>query len=101
MIEFDENKISREELQVLINEQIERVQGIMQMHYGVSKTSFYKMVLQSSSLYRNAVENLHDASSYYNAAKAGISLSGKADTLQNYFESSDDLQTAIEEITND
>lgn len=100
-MDLDENQLPKEEIQKLINEAIEREASIFKMKYGVSKTSFYEMIPHSSTAYKNAIENLRESAGFYVAAKSSISLSGKADALQNYFECADDLAAAIEEVIND
>lgn len=99
-MELDENKDSFH-VQQMLAEDVERIANIYNSKYGVSKTSFYRLLLNCSTRFTEEREALDEAWQYLKQSATSVSLSGKQEALENYFECVKEMNNCVEEIVND
>jgi hypothetical protein len=99
-MELDENT-NTASVKTMLAEDIERLAGIYQMKHGVSKTSFYRLLVGSSTRLTEERDELFEVWQYLQAALSAVNMSGKQEVLENLFNCITEVNNAIEEITND
>jgi len=99
-MELDENK-NTADVKNMLAEDIDRLAGLYQMKHGVSKTSFYRLLVGSSTRLTEEREELHEVWGYLKDALSTVNISGKQETLENFFNCMKEVDNAIEEIVND